>query len=175
MPSPQSPMPPPAMPPTAMPRKIFSLPSMHVPRPGEAVSTPVPRSQEERATRNVALASSAGQESGSRPGSLLLVAERATSLARDRTSLSQRTCDRTCMKGYTPAVSRRRTIPPAGDELHLHLPAITWCHASTGCYHDSTNMDRAAATTLIQRNQPALPDQKDVYLLWTSVTMTYAL
>ena len=35
----------------------------------------------------------------------------------------------------------------------------------TGCHPDSTNMGRAAATTFIQRNQPALPDQKDVYLL----------
>src|SRR6266566_3690675 len=111
MPVPQRPMPP-----TVMPRRILSLPSTQVPRPGEAVSTPFARRQEQRATRNVALASSAGQESGSRPGSLLLVAELEKSLARDRASLSQRTRDRTCMKGYTPR------IPPAGgDQLPPHL------------------------------------------------------
>jgi hypothetical protein len=49
--------------------------------------------------------------------------------------------------------------PPAGGDVHF--PAITWCHAQSV----STSMGRAAATNFIQRNQPALPDQKDVYLL----------
>jgi hypothetical protein len=57
------------------------------------------------------------------------------------------------------------SLPAGGDELHPHLPAITWRHAATGCHSDGTNMDHAAATTLIQCNQPTLPDQKDVYLL----------
>src|SRR6266851_5063291 len=86
MPARQSPMPP-----AVIPRKALSSPSTQVPRPGEAVSTPVARRQEERDARIVALASRAGQESGSRPGSLLLVAEPEKSLARDRS----------CMKGYT--------------------------------------------------------------------------
>ena len=71
------------MPPAVIPRKILSLPSTQVPRPGEAVSTPVARRQEERATRNEALASSAGQESESQPASLPLVIEPGKPLEHD--------------------------------------------------------------------------------------------
>ena len=40
---------------------------------------------------------------------------------------------------------------------------------------DSTNISRAAATTFIQRNWPALLDQKDVYLLLGIPSNDYAL
>lgn len=67
------------------------------------------------------------------------------------------------------AGSRSRTIlPPEGMKyICISCICISGDHMMsrlTGCCPDSA-MDRGSATTFIQRNQPALPNRKNVYLL----------
>jgi hypothetical protein len=170
MPARQSPMRP-----AVMPRKTLSSPSAQEPRPGEAINIAAARRQEEQEARIVALASRVGQESGSRPGSFLLVTELNKSIPRDRASLSPRARDRSCIKGYIArdsrnggvhtcmSMSRGRTVVlPEGMTYICICRRLTMVSRPTGVValrhrHGSCGGDHLHSTLSAQPSKGCLP------------------